>query len=261
VSFKARMMQAVAEDARRRALVLTQPEVALAAAAARAQLRRETAAQERAEHEVAEGARVLEHLKRCGLREGDAKLVAAGLSEDWGLVGEGAQRTSALRAVRRWWADADSLLLCLFGAPGTGKTLAVGELLTQMRWKYHHPDWGPTWCWATSVADAGMYVLAADLAANVFAPEMEKQRYRMQHCRLLVVDELGAEVASGPWQSLLQNVLVCRHAASRRTVLASNVAGAEFRERYGDVITRRVSDDGTAVSLGDSTLTGGEPIH
>lgn len=215
---------------------------------------------QRKAHEATQRAGAAGHLERCGLRTRDASRVAAGLSADWGVVGDGAQATSALRAARAWWKS-DKVLLLLVGAPGTGKTCAVGELLARVRLDYVHPDLGRTWCWPTTTAESAAYVLAGDLAGDVFAEDMGKRRDRLQRVRLLVVDELGAEVMSSPWQSLLQNILVNRHAAGLKTALVSNMGGQAFRQRYGAVVFRRLNEDGTTVSLGTETLSGSEVGH
>lgn len=232
-------------------------------AEARTRAEREQCEQARLEHEAAQQSALPQHLERCGMGARDAAKVALGLSDAWGWVdvpgreGVAPRRVQALQAARDWWRG-DRSILFLFGAPGTGKSLAAGWLLTQLRLEYHRPDWGPTWCWPTTVSESGIVALARELATRpMYGTDADRLRERLTRCRLLVLDELGTEVMTDPWQSLCDTVVVRRHAAGLRTVLVSNVSGRDFTARYGQRVSRRIRDDGLAVSLGSQTLTGG----
>lgn len=228
--------------------------------AAWAQAERERRAREgfaaaQADHEAAQAAALPAHLERCGLGARDAAKVALGLSDSWGWVEAERGRVQALQSARDWWRG-DKPLLFLFGAPGTGKTLAAGALLAELRLEYHHPDWGLTWCWPSTVSEMGLFVLARELSTSpLFGSVADRLRERLCRCRLLVLDELGTEVMTEPWQSLCDTVVVRRHAAGLRTVLLSNVSGKDFTRRYGSRISRRIREDGQAVSLGAQTLS------
>lgn len=186
-----------------------------------------------------------QHLLSCGVQRQEVAHLVQGLRPEW----------EACRVAREWWPSPSSILL-LLGATGTGKTLAAAELIAQCRFGYVHPDFGETWAWPSTLSERGLFVLAGDLATtSYYGVDAEKQRSRLLGCRLLVIDELGTEVASAPWQSLLDTIVNQRMRAQRKTVLLSNLDKAGFKARYDDRITRRVRDEGQVVSLGSVTLT------
>lgn len=263
VSMMDRLRARVAEQRRQEAeLEALGPGAVEAARRERAKREAERIAADRAAHEAEQEAGLVSHLERCGMGSLDAQRVAGGLSDTWGWVdvpgrdGSPQKRVQALAAVRDWWRGSAPLLF-LFGAPGTGKTLAAGWLLSQLRLEYHHPDWGPTWCWPSTVSETGIFALARELASSpLYGSDADRLRERLTRCRLLVLDELGTEIMTDPWQSLCDTVVVRRHAAGLRTVLLSNVSGKDFTSRYGSRISRRIREDGKAVSLGSETLSG-----
>jgi DNA replication protein DnaC len=216
-------------------------------AAQRKAQREALAASEKAAHEARQWARMGEALEDCGLQAGEVAALRRGLSGDW----------EALREVRAWLKGPEAHLL-LLGAPGTGKTLAGAEAVASCRFWYMHPDWGRTWAWPEALGDCGLYVLSGDVATlSYYGKDTETWRRKLCGCRLLVVDELGTEVMSAGWQSLLDTIFNQRHRAQRKTLLLSNLDAADFKARYGARLARRVREEGRAVSLGAVTLSGG----
>lgn len=208
-----------------------------------------TAARVAAHRQAQQEARA-EHLISCGVGRLDVERLAAGLSAEW----------EACRVARTWWRTPEPLLL-LLGAPGTGKTLAASELVAACRLGYQDPELGDVWCWPSTVSERGHVVLSGELAtSSYYGQDAEKQRHRLIGYRLLVIDELGTEVQSPPWQSLLDTLVNQRMRAKRKTVLLSNLDEDAFCARYGARVSRRIRDEGLAVSLGPVTMTRPRPL-
>lgn len=189
-----------------------------------------------------------EALTAYGLKRKEVRRWRAGLSEDW----------EALRAVRAWLKEPEVTHLLLIGATGTGKTLAGVEAVVSCRFWYAHPDFGRTWAWPDTIGTSGLFVLSGDVATlSYYGQDTAKWREKLCGCRLLVLDELGTEVMSAGWLSLLDTVINQRHRAGRKTLLLTNLDPATFKARYGERVARRVNEEGRALSLGAVTLSGG----
>jgi DNA replication protein DnaC len=149
-----------------------------------------------------------------------------------------------VKAARDFWAS-DKAFLLFCGATGEGKTIAAVSLMAECRFPFHHPDFGATWCWPTTLSHRPRYELAGTLAqASHYGEAADDGRRRAITCKLLVIDELGAEVMTEPWLSRLEHIIDQRYRAKRRTVLVSNLNKKGFKDRYGARIARRIRDDG-----------------
>jgi hypothetical protein len=210
---------------------------------------------ELAEFRAAQAADLAPHLARCGLGRADAALVADGLDRYWGT--KRGSSADALRVAEAWWKGPQRLL-CLLGAPGTGKTMAAGWLMAQLKVTLFRSDWD-AWVdeWPRTLSEAPIYLSAYFLARESFTDEARGEVDRLHRCRLLVVDELGLEQhITGPYLATLQSLLVRRSAEGLRTVLIANMSEAQLLERYGGArIGRRLEEDGAVASLGDVVLS------
>lgn len=234
-----------AQEARRRAEALAADPAAREAARVQREAAQKAA---RAEHEAAKWAHAEDALTAYGLERKEVRRWRAGLSADW----------EALRAVRAWLKEPEVTHLLLIGATGTGKTLAGVEAVIDCRFWYEHPDFGRTWAWPDTIGTSGLFVLSGDVATlSYYGQDTAKWREKLCGCRLLVLDELGTEVMSAGWLSLLDTVINQRHRAGRKTLLLTNLDPATFKARYGERVARRVNEEGRALSLGAATLSGG----
>lgn len=206
----------------------------------------------RREHErcVAEGARL--HWLSQGIGEREADVLQAGLDAD---------RYPVVRVVRGFWEQSVKTILLLCGGSGTGKSVAACEPITQCRFQYQHPDFGPTWAVSSRPRDRGHYALAGDLAVGEkFGPKAEKLLATLLAVRYLVIDELGQEVMTQPWMSLFERIVSERHRAKKKLVLVSNLDVDAFRKHYGESgesegrIMRRIRTDGKVFGTGSRDL-------
>lgn len=220
----------------------------------------------RAEHEKRQAEEMDAFLERCGVEERERDLLMAGpLSPTWGQVqarDEGGkpvgQPFSAVTEARAFWRSPAETFLLFVGERGTGKTVAAAELCTYCRFGYQHPDLGAVWCWPHAISDAPLFRVASRLARMpTFGTEAEREKAQLRSCRLLVVDELGTELMTDPWLSLLQELVNDRYRAKRRTVLVANLTKRDFAKRYGSRVARRVEEAGRIVDLGNQRLSGG----
>lgn len=139
-----------------------------------------------------------------------------------GLVcGEGLSESASLTAVRRWMAlDAVPPVLVLSGGTGSGKTVAAA-------WALANSPHGGRWRTASQLARA---------FAGSFGESVEEQQGACE-CRLLVLDDLGAETApASRVAGMLVELLECRQRAPARTrtVVTTNLDRTAFAARYGD---------------------------
>lgn len=66
--------------------------------------------------------------------------------------------------------------------------------------------------------------------------------YRLQAAPFLALDELGAEATNTAWEANLYDLLNGRDARLRKTVIATNLNAAAFRERYTAAGLKRLLD-------------------
>lgn len=204
-------------------------------------------------HEQAQRDAVRPYLIACGVAEREADVLVQGLNDN-------AQRWPAVGRVRRFWKSKDCLLL-LTGASGTGKTVAACEPILDCRFSYQHPDFGTTWAFAATPQHRGRYVLAPTLAvAEKFGTAAERQMAGLLAVRYLVIDELGEELKTDAWRSVLERIIGERHRAKKKTVLITNLDAAQFAAHYGEAgggegrIQRRIRTDGAVFDAGQRRI-------
>ena len=127
--------------------------------------------------------------------------------------------------------------LYLYGAPGLGKTFLSA-------------------CIARVVSENGFSVVY-DTAGHIFSA-FESQKFsrdeedardardevnRYLNCDLLILDDLGCEMTNSFVQSALYTLLNTRLTAARRTVISSNLAMCEARQRYTAQIASRLEGE------------------
>ncbi len=143
--------------------------------------------------------------------------------------------TPALTAVDRFLEPSDpKTILVLAGEVGTGKTVAAA--------------WG-------AAVGRGRMVKAIDLLRAGLYPQDPLFWPRLYTEKLLVVDDLGAEPldAKGHQLAVISDVVDRRYDAGKKTIVTTNLAQAQFRERYGtgpgERLWRRICEVGRWIDL------------
>lgn len=147
------------------------------------------------------------------------------------------RRTEALAAAQTHLAAPPAcVFLVLAGPRGRGKTTALAWAVTE---------------------GGGLYVPAHDLVrAGTFDPVWSD----LAAAPVLGLDELGAEHVNDAFRASLYDLLDTRYGNSRRTLIATNLDGEAFRQRYcpdpGDRLLERLTKGGRWVNLpGESMRT------
>lgn len=155
--------------------------------------------------------------------------------------GDGPRETDALRAVGRFLAHGEArTLLVLAGGTGTGKTVAAA--------------WGCAF-------HAGRMVKAVDLV-RIGLFDQGTELPGLAGARTLAIDDLGMEPLDqrGYGYAALFDLLDRRYDANRKTIVTTNLAMPEFRERYGTGpgarLWDRVREVGMWVDLPGASMRG-----
>ena len=129
--------------------------------------------------------------------------------------------------------------LLLDGAPGLGKTFLSA-------------------CIARVVSEDGFSVVY-DTAVHVFArceaakfradeePDAAVDVRRFESCDLLILDDLGTEMATGFVQSALYQLVNGRLLAGKSTIISTNLTPAQIESRYGAAIWSRLQGEYTVL--------------
>lgn len=187
--------------------------------------------------EAARFAQLLAELRELDQRDSAARRFEAeqarALSATRRLVGERIadvlktpDTTHAMGAAREWDASARWCLV-LLGGVGSGKSVAAG------------------WCAHQSLArgDSAMWLRASEAStASLYGAEAQERALRARGVRLLVLDDLGAEMNSEAWKTWLEDVLGARYANGLRTVITTNLDAEGLKARLGQRLTDRVRE-------------------
>jgi DNA replication protein DnaC len=147
----------------------------------------------------------------------------------------------------------DARFLLLLGKKGTGKTVAaalvmadiIGHVLQRARPSGGEAQRGPP----------GMFVRATTLS-RLSAYDAADKAWFEDMCRtpILVLDDVGTELAGDVFRAHLYELLDRRYSKSRRTVITSNLDKKAFAERYGDRIADRLRERGMAAEFTGESL-------
>jgi DNA replication protein DnaC len=142
-------------------------------------------------------------------------------------------------AAREWWAMRPTPCLVLAGGVGTGKTVASLVVLR-----------------AAAAAGLSARYLRASTAARMgaFGPESAAAMRDWCTVGVLAIDDLGSELANQAWQAALTELLDTRLSDGLATVVTTNATPAALLERYGERVTDRLRQSGTAIGTGTGSL-------
>ena len=125
--------------------------------------------------------------------------------------------------------------LMLSGDKGNGKTFALASAV----WKH-----------------GGRYIDAHQLVAT--STWDTATLGDLEHCRLLAIDEMGAEFTNPAFEANLYALLDRRYRAGRKTVLATNLNAADFKARFCehglDRLVDRLKTGGRWVTLAGPSM-------
>lgn len=121
----------------------------------------------------------------------------------------------------------DFTILVLYGAVGSGKTMAAAE-----------------WVWNDAKPRGGMFLTMTQF--QFMSPYDEHKMRRITTCCRLVLDDVGTEYSdkSGAFTSKFETVLNARYCEKLPTILTTNLTCDEFCRRYGPRVARRVHETG-----------------
>ena len=162
------------------------------------------------------------------------------------VVDDALDDTPAMGHVRAF-LESSGVSLVLSGPRGCGKTVAIAWAAAQ------HVNPVVEW----DAVGAGRFVDVARLAR--VSRYSDEAMAELESAALLAIDDLGMEYCDvkGSFLATLDGLFNARYAACRRTLIATNLPGAQFRERYGERIADRIRESGRFVELRGPSLRGG----
>ncbi len=122
--------------------------------------------------------------------------------------------------------------IAMFGGTGLGKT----HLSSAIAGKVIERGYDVYYCGAQGMISDFEYNRFGNGSVAYSDGDLEKYT----ECDLLIIDDLGTEVANQFTTSCLYNVINTRLNKKKQTVISTNLSQDEFRKRYWDRITSRV---------------------
>lgn len=167
----------------------------------------------------------------------------------------GLDERPTMRAARRYLAQDSLPVLFLAGKTEAGKTQAAVEVLAD--WVRRHP-WNAQPSGRT--APLAVYLQASELAAfRRFQDGGEAVLRELMAAPVLVLDDVGTEVATGIGNALLYDVVCARHGNNRRTVVTTNLGPEELKRDYDERVLRRLRSDSICL-IGGVMYEGGKRV-
>jgi len=147
------------------------------------------------------------------------------------------RQTQALDAAKAWDAST-SWCLALLGGVGNGKSFAAAWLAAQ----------------AMALRASVVWLRATEgSTSSLYGEDAQRGAREARMASLLVIDDLGAEMATASWQCWLEDILGARYANSARTVLTSNLDAVAFRARIGVRLSDRIRE-GTVCGTDETSM-------
>ena len=150
------------------------------------------------------------------------------------------QQMRRVLSVCRSWAEnfgPDSPNLMFTGDPGLGKTFLSAAIARVVAEK------------GAGVAYDTVTPMLAAFEREKFSRDTDEQidaasRVRqLMSCDLLILDDLGTEMANAFTQSALYNLLDSRLRAGKKTIISTNLDRGDIRDRYGAALTSRLTGE------------------
>jgi len=174
----------------------------------------------------------------------------------WSRYGVGsAQTETVLNALRLlplvekvadWWRSSPKAFCVLGGKSGTGKTIAALSLFPEICSRCLLTQSGEEyWSW-----EHNAHLLpAVELSQQSFFDRTDRgARERAKSYRLLIVDDLGAELNTDIVKQTLLEVLDARMNNARKTLITTNLTGVLLKQRYQGRVLRRLEESGVWLS-------------
>jgi hypothetical protein len=154
------------------------------------------------------------------------------------------EESEALKACRKFNADAMAIFLLLLGPTGVGKTLAASLAVVDFasRWPWNEQPSGQR-------EEPIRYAQASSLTRlSAFNAEADRYVDSLRSCHLLALEDAGEE-GTELGRGLFVELLLARHAKRKRTVITSNLRPTQFRDRYGAAVADRIQATGYVPNL------------
>jgi DNA replication protein DnaC len=148
--------------------------------------------------------------------------------------------TAAAQAVARWVPSGVTWCV-LLGGTGTGKSTAAAWALRA----------------AHLVGVSVAWVQSARLAVDAGGFEGEQLARRLRAVGVLVVDDVGAQDRGQYARDVLRELLTERHEGRARTIVTTNLDGAEFRDHLGERLSERIRHECQATTCRGASMRGG----
>lgn len=158
--------------------------------------------------------------------------------------------TNPLAAVKRWVESSSKKGWCLVlsSQQGAGKSMAAAWWLSEIA-KTVEVSRMKRWWSSSEIARASTY---------------DQDFVRMFSAEATVVDDLGAEYLdkNGNFLTKFDEIIDCRYANFRKTIITTNLNAAAFKDRYGKRVADRIRDGfhggGAFVEFSDESLRGND---
>jgi len=149
--------------------------------------------------------------------------------ETFDLDYDGSDEMDSFLLLREWTGD-DGEMAFIFGGPGTGKThMAVA---TALRW-INARGWG---CKFVVVSD-----WLQDIKTGFNDQTAANALHRAREAKLLIFDDLGAEMATDWVRDTVYSVINHRYNEMKPTLVTSNLTPDEISSKYHDRLASRLA--------------------
>jgi DNA replication protein DnaC len=182
----------------------------------------------------------------CGVPEQEVKLVMRGQLID----------TPAMGFVKEWVAaaqrDDGPTMLVLAGPKGVGKTVAAvyAMMTTQPPPPAASSAWpaerNPRFRHVSDVAELGLWGEEAN----------RKARGELKQCKVLVIDDVGAEYMSEAFLAAWDSLVNARYGSIGHTIFTTNLTHEKFALRYGDRVYDRIRGRGEWYDIDGESMRG-----
>lgn len=146
------------------------------------------------------------------------------------------QETAKIKSLHDYLEQGKRIVI-LYGARGRGKSFAAATALLK-----------PVFCDVTGPRHVGEWVTASEYCQWCNLRDTVYLAERCARSIYLVIDDLGEETKK---DSPRLSLLISRryNNSSARTIVTTNLTGAEVRQRYGPRVTDRIREIGVAIKF------------
>lgn len=170
------------------------------------------------------------------------------------MVLDGVNDTTMLTHTKEWFEGArrgdGKPILVLAGPTGVGKTVAAA-------WAMFHADpilpYGGKW----RTEQAPRFRHASTLTEITgYSDECKAERVALKNTKCLVIDDIGAEIATEHFLSMFDALFDARYGGYGYTILTTNLTNELFSARYGPRVYDRIRERGEWYDVTEPSMRG-----